>query len=182
MLKDVQPEDYQQAVMDVCRNTEHLGPINFVFEMHRRVDEYQAGRAAENGRKEQQEQYQAMKKRSEDDPVPPEKVKEFLADFNKKMVEKELAPTENIPPSQRNSQDDQLGHNELADKIKEQLAFAEETLGEGADGAAMDHGWLNRTVGNLVLEYSERFPKGPFMKGFTEDFGTLSQRVMNPEN
>lgn len=76
---------------------------------------------------------------------------------------------------------DALGHNELSEKIKEQLTFAEEMLTDEEYEGDLDHDWLNYAVGNLVLEYSERFPKGPHMDKFTEQFGTLSQMVMNPE-
>lgn len=72
------------------------------------------------------------------------------------------------------------GHNDLADKIKDQLVFAEEMLNDDTyQGGALDHDWLNRSVGNMVLEYSERFPKGPMMERFTEQFGLLTNRVMN---
>ncbi len=75
-----------------------------------------------------------------------------------------------------------LGHNVLSDKIKEKLEFAEEMLAdESWEGAPLNHRWLNLTVGDLVLEYSERFPKGPFMVSFTEQFGILSNLVMNME-
>ena len=73
-----------------------------------------------------------------------------------------------------------LGHNEFSDKIKKQLVFAEEMLNDDTyQGAPLGHDWLNLCVGNLVLEYSERFPKGPMMERFTEQFGILSTRVIN---
>lgn len=83
-----------------------------------------------------------------------------------------------LPPPDNDS----LNHNELVEKITEQLDFAEGMLTDEAFEGELNHVWLNMTVGNLVLEYSERFPKGPHMIKFTEQFGTLSQMVMNLEN
>lgn len=75
--------------------------------------------------------------------------------------------------------DEPVPHNELADKIKAQLVFAQEHLDDDKwDGAAPNTDWLNMTVGNMILEYSERWPKGPYMRQFEQKFVELSNRVL----
>lgn len=70
-------------------------------------------------------------------------------------------------------------HNELAQKINEQILFAREHLADdGFEGAKPDADWLNRTVGSMILEYSERWPKGPYMRQFEQKLGDLSSRVL----
>lgn len=59
-------------------------------------------------------------------------------------------------------------HNELVAVIVEQMAFCEEHMADTEwEGAAPDLNWLNMTVGHLILEYSERFPKGPHIDKYS---------------
>lgn len=79
--------------------------------------------------------------------------------------------------------DEPLGHNDLCKKIEEQIEFSKDHLEDKEwAGAPPNMDWLNLTLGRLVLEYSERFPKGPKLASYTEQFERISEIVMNLTN
>jgi len=71
------------------------------------------------------------------------------------------------------------GHNELAAKIVEKMAFCEEHLADTEwEGAPPNLKWLNLAVGHLILEYSERFPKGPHIAKYTAWLDIWTKEVL----
>lgn len=112
----------------------------------------------------------------------PGKLREKFSQLKLKMA----ADKPDVSPGQAYdgiSQDEPLPHNELAEKINTQILFAQDHLKEDLNylGAKPDINWLNMAVGNLILEYSDRWPKGPYMRQFEQKFGDLTNRVMELE-
>ena len=72
------------------------------------------------------------------------------------------------------------GHNDLAAQITEKMAFCEEHLADKEwDGAPPDLNWLNMAAGKLILEYSERFPKGPHIQQYSTWLDQQSEKVLS---
>ncbi len=77
MLKDVHPQDFEKAVMDICKTHTDLGRINFVAEVLDRAKVYKRERVSVENRAERQ--------LPPKDRIPPEKLKALVTNFNKKL-------------------------------------------------------------------------------------------------
>lgn len=71
----------------------------------------------------------------------------------------------------------EVSHNDIVATIKDKFNYANEYLDDPEMPAPNDI-WLKMVVGNLVLEYSERWPKGPYMRQFDKSLQELSDRVV----
>ena len=81
MLKDISPEDFEKAIMDICRNRKELSgfSFNFVAEVLERAKAYKKERRGLEWKK------QLVK---ETETIPIEDLRKFLADFKKKLEAK----------------------------------------------------------------------------------------------
>ena len=77
MLRDVHGQDYGKAVVDICKTNTDLGRINFVAEVLDRAKVYQRERVSVETRAERQ--------LPPKDRIPPDKLKELVTNFNKKL-------------------------------------------------------------------------------------------------
>lgn len=77
MLGNVHPEDFEKAVLDICRVNKDLGRINFVAEVLEWVKIHQHNRLQVESRAERQ--------LPPKDRVPIEDLKKLVKDFNKSL-------------------------------------------------------------------------------------------------
>lgn len=115
----------------------------------------------------------------------PHSLRKKFSQLKLKMVASEGQPAAGTKTGQAYDgipKEEPMEHNDLAKRINVQIKFAQEHLNDDDwEGAKPDTGWLNRTVGNMILEYSERWPKGPYMRQFVQKFGDLSSKVLEME-
>jgi len=77
MLINVHPDDYEQAVMDLCQNHKELGLINFVAEIKERSEMFWRNRQVVESRK--------ARLLPAKDVIPPEKLYKLVKEFQAKM-------------------------------------------------------------------------------------------------
>lgn len=112
----------------------------------------------------------------------PAKLREKFSQLKLKMKSQ---PAAKPPPGQAYDgitpapEDEPMDHNELVEHIKKQFVWAEEYL-DDPDQSPPNDIWLRNVIGKFVLEYSERWPKGPFMRQFEQKLDAITSRVLDP--
>lgn len=72
------------------------------------------------------------------------------------------------------------GHNDLIARITLKMAHVDKTMASDEwQSAPLGLNWLNETVGHLILEYSERFPKGPHIDKYSAWLDHQTEIVMH---
>lgn len=77
LLSDIHPQDYGNAVVDICKTNKDLGRINFVAEVLERVKLHKGERRRAETRAERQLPPKDM--------VRPEKLRALIKDFNNSL-------------------------------------------------------------------------------------------------
>ena len=77
MLKDVHPQDFENAVLDICRKTKDMGRVNFVAEVLDWAKLHRGDRVSKETR--------AERLLPPKDLVPREDLHKLAKDFNKKL-------------------------------------------------------------------------------------------------
>lgn len=78
MLQDLDPKDFEQAIMDICQTKTELSgfSFNFVAEVKSRARSYRSRRKNNEWKQHLLEEVEM---------VPPEKIKAFIAEFTGKL-------------------------------------------------------------------------------------------------